>query len=70
MMNARMTIGRRGTFKEYKLRTAFTLRYRATKHVFILPHLQYVVIRLRQIQAGMLSESLYHIFMLFILLLL
>ena len=55
-----VSVGRGGTLIEYKLRTAFPLLDGAPKDIVFLPPLQHVVVRLRQVQAGMLGKSLSH----------
>jgi hypothetical protein len=60
VMNSGMTVGRGRSLEEYKLWATLTFRHGTPEDVLLLPHLQYVVIRLRQVQAIMLGKSLTH----------
>ena len=66
VMDTRMTVGRGRPLKEYKLRTALTLLYRAPEHVLLSPHLKDVVIHLCQVQAVMFGKSFSHLMSIFI----
>jgi hypothetical protein len=60
MMNTRVTVGRGRTLVKYKLGTTFAFLHGAPKDILLFPHLQHIVVRLRQIQAVMLGKSLAH----------
>ena len=60
VVNTRVSVSRGRALIEYKLRTAFTLFHRAPKDILLLPHLQHVVVRLRQVQAVVFGKSLAH----------
>ena len=49
MVNARMTISRRRTFEEHKLRLPLTLCYRTQKNVILLPISQHILIGFHKI---------------------
>ena len=61
VVDAGMAVGRGRPLEEYKLRTALALVDGAPEDVLLLPHLQHVVVRLRQVQAVMFGKSLIHV---------
>ena len=61
VVNAGVSVGRRRTLEEHKLRTTLALVHRAPEDILLLPHLQDVIVHLRQVQAVMLGKSLTHI---------
>ena len=65
MMNTGMTICRRRTFKENKLRTSFTFIYRFMEHIILFPCCQYILVGLTQIQTFVLGKFLSHILLYF-----
>ena len=62
MMDSRVTVCRRRTLKENKLRTSLTFVYRFMENIFLIPLCQHLVISCRQIEPVMLCELLYHVF--------
>ena len=70
VVDSGVTIGRWRTLEKYKLRTTFSLRHGAPEDIFLLPHLQHVIIRLHQIQAFVFGKSLAHKYRYFLVLIL
>ena len=67
MVYARMSVGRRWSLEENKLRSALALIYTLMEYIIFLPFLKYAVIGLNEIQTFMFSKFLFHFILFFIL---